>query len=162
MSASISARFNETFSAFNQKMKFFDLVRRHYTILGISATNQSTQRYPLNKRVLFGLSLFVCSFVSHFVYIFRVASGFMDYMVGICTVSGCTIMFVAFVDICLEKNLLFESFDNVEKLIDTSEPVPICTKFLIIPTVQNLQLFQDKMIQNRWLCFPKLINKSND
>lgn len=106
-------------------MKILELVQQHYAILGVSASNQWTQKYPLNERVLFGLLLLGCSFVSHLLYIFRVASDFMDYMVGICSFSGCTIIVVAFVDIALKKNFLFESIGNVEKLIETSEPVSI-------------------------------------
>lgn len=112
-------------------MKLFEIVQQHCALLGISSTNQTTQKCQFNERVLLGFLLFGCIFASYFVYIFRVANGFLDYMVGICTLSGHILIFVCFVTIISKKVLMFESIDRIEKLIDTSEPISNFVVFMI-------------------------------
>lgn len=102
-------------------MKVFKLVQRHYATLGISSSNQWTQKSPFSPRELFVFSLFGCALISHFVYIFRVADGFMDYMVSLCSTSAGFMGIICFAAIDLRKSKLFECTDNMEKLIETSE-----------------------------------------
>lgn len=103
------------------KIKILELVQRHYAILGITPSNQSPQKYSFNRRVFFGFLLFGCVIVLHMMYIFRVANGFMDYIVCICSLSGNTITFICFAAVVFKSNLLFEMIGNMETLIDTSE-----------------------------------------
>lgn len=111
-------------------MKIFRTVRKQYAILGIRSSNQSIRNYSFNKRILFGFLLFAYLILSHFVYFFHVANGFMDCMECICSLSASIIMFVCLAAIVFRKNTLFECIHNMEKLIDTSEAV--LNQFLII------------------------------
>lgn len=54
---------------------------------------------------------------------FHMDGGLMEYMDAICSISATIIMFICFVAIVLKETTLFESFDSIEKLIDTSEPI---------------------------------------
>lgn len=98
-------------------MKIFQTVQRHYAILGISSSNQLNE---LCKIVLFFFT-FGCSIVLQFLYIFRVANGFMDYVEGICMTSSSIITFVSFSAIVFKKPVLFECIDNIERLINKSK-----------------------------------------
>lgn len=104
-------------------MKIFRTVRKLYAILGIDSPNQSLQERHFSKREIFGLSSIGCLIISQFVYIFYVASSFMGYMEAICAISLTTILFVSFATIILKKTVLFELYDRIENLIDTSEAI---------------------------------------
>lgn len=105
------------------KLKIFQIIQRQYAILGISSTNQSAQKLPFNRRVLIGLLFFGCIFTLQFVYIFQVASDFMEYTECICATSGNILIFVCFMAIVLGNTTLFECIDNLEQLIDTSKAI---------------------------------------
>lgn len=114
---------------FNKKRKMkhqlqiFQTVQRQYAILGISSSHQSNRKYPFSERVLFGFLLFGCNIVSHAVYIFHVADGFMEYVECICVTSGSILIYIGFAAIVLGQTAIFETIDKIGKLIDTSEPV---------------------------------------
>ena len=103
-------------------MKIFQTIQKQYAMMGISPTHPWTQKSLFNKKIAFGLLLFAYCIVSQMVFILHVASGFMEYMEAICSSSATVIMFICFVAIVLRKTKLFESIENIEKLIDTSEP----------------------------------------
>lgn len=90
-----------------------------FAIIGISSPTQSNQKYAFMK-VLFGFLFFGCTFVSYFIYIFYVASGFMEYVACIGVTSGTFIIFVCFASVVFRKTTIFECIDSIEKLIDTS------------------------------------------
>lgn len=104
-------------------MKILKTVQNHYATLGVSSSKQLTKKYPFSERVFFGFFLFVYLLVSELVYIYYVAIGFMEYMDCICTISTSIIIFVCFMAIVHRKTTLFESIENLEKLIETSEPL---------------------------------------
>lgn len=105
-----------------KNMKIFEIVQKHYAILGIGpSTQQLAQKYPFSERVILGFLLFGCGAILQFVYIFHVASGPMEYMECVCFLSGIIIMFVCFAAIVFRKTMLFTSIDNIKSLIDTSE-----------------------------------------
>lgn len=104
-------------------MKVFKVVQRHYATLGISASNRTSNFKPSKKRIVFGFLLFGGLIVSNLVYTFYVANGFMEYMECICATSATIIIFICFAAIVYRRTLLFENIDNIEKLIDTSEPI---------------------------------------
>lgn len=106
-----------------RKIKTFRILHGQYAILGISPSNQSNQKYSSDKRVLHGFLLFGWLFVMHFMYIFRVASGFMGYVESICTTSASLIVFVCFSAKVFRRTTLFESIESFERLINTSEPL---------------------------------------
>lgn len=103
------------------KIKIFQTLRRHYAILGISSSNQSAQKCLVNKRILIFFLLFGCSVVSQLVYI-RLANSFLDSMDCICSLYGGGIICVCFTAIVCRKNKLFETIEDIEKLIDSSMP----------------------------------------
>lgn len=111
------------FSLKRSKMIIFRTVRNKYAMVGISSSNQWTQKYSFNKRECFGFLLFGCVTVSQLVYVFYVANGLMEYMECISTGSGTIIMFVCFAAIVFRKTKFFESIDDFEKLIDTSDSI---------------------------------------
>lgn len=137
-------------------MKVFQTLRRQYAILGISSPNPSPQQCPFNERVFFGVFLFGCFIGSQFMYIAYVASSFMDDMQCICSLSGTIIIFVCFLAIVFRKTTLFESIENIEKLIETSK-----TRFYVnenhLSTMsfyssklkQFVYILQDTNIQNQ-------------
>lgn len=102
-------------------MKIFNKIRKQYAILGICSSKQLTQKHPFNNRVLVGFLLFGCGAASKFAYIFYTANDFMEYMVWICSTSGAIIVFICYAAIVFKQILLFESIDNMERLIDSSE-----------------------------------------
>lgn len=104
-------------------MKIFQTVRKQYVIVGINLSNQWTQKYPFSKRVLFGFLLFGYLILSQFVYSFHVADGFMEYVECVSSTSAGILVFVCFAAIDFRKTTLFEIIDNIEKLVDTSEPI---------------------------------------
>lgn len=104
-------------------MKFFENIQKHYAILGISPSQQSTQKCLCNERIFFGFLLFGWLIFLHFMYIFYVANDLMEYIESICVTSACIIIFSCFATIVLRKTTLFEIIDNMEKLIDTREKI---------------------------------------
>lgn len=105
------------------KLKIFKTLQKQYANLGISSSSQqTTQKYPFNERVIHCFLFFGWLFVSHFVYIFHVANGFMEYVQGICTTCASMIVFVCFTSKVFNETKLFESIANIENLINKSEP----------------------------------------
>lgn len=104
-------------------MKIFEIVQRNYATLGISSSHQSTQKYPFNKRELFGFILFACTTVLQYVGTFHDSSNFMEFMVSVCATSGGTLIFVFFLAIVFRKTTLFQSIEHIEKVIDSSESI---------------------------------------
>lgn len=111
--------FEEVFS--ESKMKVFQTIQKQFAILGISSPRPPIQKYPFNERIYFGFLLFGCSTVSKFVYIFHVASGFIEYVECVSVISGSIIIIVCFGAIVFRKSTIFESVDLMEKLLDASE-----------------------------------------
>lgn len=105
------------------KMKVHEAVRQYYAILGISPSHQSNQKYPFSNGVLFGFSSIGSLITSQFLYMFYVASSFMEYMDSMCAIGATAVVFVCFATIVSRKNVLFKSIDGIEKLIDTSESI---------------------------------------
>lgn len=101
-------------------MKIFEGIQRYQAILGISSSKQPVQERPFNIRVALGFLILSCLIASQFVYIFHVASGFMEYMVCICSISANTIILIDFVWTIFQNTSLLETTENLEKLIDTS------------------------------------------
>lgn len=107
---------------FHPRMKIFTIIQSQLAVLGITSSNQSAHyQYPMNRRVLFGFSLYGCCLVSLFGYLFHVANDFMEYVNSICTTSGISIMLFCFVAIVYKRTTLFDSIDSLEKLIETSK-----------------------------------------
>lgn len=103
-------------------MKTFQRVRRQYAILGIeSSSNQSIQKLSFNGRVFFGFSLFPYVYISQVVYICHEASGLMEYMGCISSMSGTIIIFICYATIVFQKTTLFQSIDSIEKHLDMSK-----------------------------------------
>lgn len=103
-------------------MKIFELIQKHYGTLGIIfPSNQSLQKYPFIKRVLFGFLLFAYYIVSQCVYTFYMASGFMGYVDSVSSLAGNNIGFISFTTIVLKRRLLFKCIDNMEKLMEISK-----------------------------------------
>lgn len=101
-------------------MKIFEVVQRNYASLGISLENRWTQKYPWIEQLLPFL-LFGVTILSHLMYIFYLANGFMEYVNCVCTTAATTIIFVCLMAVVFQKTTLFECIGNLEKLIDTSE-----------------------------------------
>lgn len=114
-----------------KKMKIFQIIQRHFAILGISpSSNRSSQTYSFNGRILFGFLLYVYLIPSQFLYIFRVANGFIDYVDCICSTSASILMLVGFAAMVFQKQTLFECIDKMEKQVNTSKMFS-CFKFYI-------------------------------
>lgn len=103
------------------EMKIFRTVRKYYAILGIDSSNQSPQKHHFSKREICGLFSLGCLIISQFAYILCVASSFMGYIEAICALSVTTILLGSCATIIIKKIVLFELYDRIEKLIDTSK-----------------------------------------
>lgn len=103
-------------------MKIFRIIQKQYAILGISSPTEPTQRLLFITRVPFGFLIFGCLAASGFVYIFRVANGFMEYMACISSIFAGIVEFSCLARIALKKTKIFEIIDNIEKLIYASKP----------------------------------------
>lgn len=113
-------------------MRVFETLQKQYMILGItSSSDQSTQKFPFNGRVLAGCSLIVCVAILQFVYIFYVANGFMEYVHSIGSASGTCILFVSFAAIAFQQTALFKTIGGFETLIDTSELIFMVMRLLM-------------------------------
>lgn len=102
-------------------MKILRLVQKHFAALDIGPSNHSAQKYPFNKRILFGFILLGYLIVSQFVYIFHVANGFKEYIECVCSILASITAFVSLPIIVYRETELFESINRMEKLIDTSK-----------------------------------------
>lgn len=111
-------------SSIQENMKILKKLQRDYATLGIQdSSNQLPQEFPFNKSVFFGFFLFGYLIVSQILYIYYVASDFMEYIECIGATFASIIVFVCFTAIIYRKTVLFKSIGNMEKLIDTSEPL---------------------------------------
>lgn len=108
--------------SFKPKMKIFEIVQKQYAVLGISSSQQSTETYPISKKVFLGLLLFGYTTVSEFVYTFYMSRDFMEYVECICSLSGNIIIFICFAAVVIRERAIFEMIGNIEKFIDTSKP----------------------------------------
>lgn len=106
-------------------MKILKIVQRHYAIMGICLSLQSTEKYPFNKRMLLGFLSFGYVIPSLYVYFLYVANGFMEHVMGICAISGTFLQSVGFATIVFKRHLVFECIDNLEKFIETSKALQI-------------------------------------
>lgn len=106
--------------ALRRKMKIFQLIQSYYELMGISSWQQSTKKHSLSKRALFGFILLELCIVSHFLYMFYVANGYMEYVECISTTSGSIITFVCFATIAIKSDILFKIIDNIEGFIVNS------------------------------------------
>lgn len=102
-------------------MKIYHTIRKHYEMLGIAPSQQSTQGHAFNTKILCGFLLFGCSMASRFIYIFYVASGFMEYVQCICVTSASIITFTCFSATVFKMTDIFEKLDDIEQLIETSK-----------------------------------------
>lgn len=102
-------------------MKILQTSLKYCANLGIYSSHQLNQKLPFNKRVVVGFLLFECTLISECVYIFHVADGFMDRMMGISLFYGTFTIFICFASIVFRQALFFESFEKCENLIDASE-----------------------------------------
>lgn len=118
-------------------MKIFQTLQKQYAMVGISrSSNLSNQNYSFNSRTLIGFFIFGWSIFSHFMYIFYVANGFMEYMQGVCTTSASFLIFVGFAAIFFRKATLFKSIVNIEGLIDARE--------FLINILNEISTFQNR------------------
>lgn len=115
---SYSENFNKIFEL---RMNIFQRIKERYAILGIRQSSQSSQKYQLNRRILFGFLVFGCNILSQILFIFRVANGFIEYVDCICATSATMIIFVCFATNVFNRVLLFEVINNIENLIDSSK-----------------------------------------
>lgn len=103
-----------------QKMKIFKTIKKHYAVLGIISSNHS-----LSERICFGFLLSGCNIISQFVYASHVANGFTEYIECICSAFGAVIVFVCFAAVFAKRTSLFETIENIEKLLNGSEAIII-------------------------------------
>lgn len=99
-------------------MKIFHPIQKQYGFLGIPSSNPSTR---FTERILFGVSSYGCVLVLQFVYMFRVVSGFMEFMEGVSSIFAGTLIFICYAAIVFRKSMLLEAIDNIEILIGTSK-----------------------------------------
>lgn len=109
------------FVFWKKKMKIFQILEKHYAFVGISSSKQSPQKYPINGKNLACFLLLGYTISFQFVYTFQVANGFMEYIDCISAISSNIILCICLVTMFSEKTLLFESVEQIEKLIDISE-----------------------------------------
>lgn len=105
-------------------MKILQTIQKYYAILGVSqSSHQLSEKCPclFSERVLILFLLLECCIAAHFMYMFRVANEFMEYVESICATSGNIIIFVCFATIVFKTTTVFQSIEIIEKLIDTSE-----------------------------------------
>lgn len=104
-------------------MKIFQSLRKQFGILGITPSNQLNQKYPLNKRILFGFFILNCSVISELVYTLCVANGFLECVDSICDAFGSIVAVICFAAMALRKSTIFKVIENIENLIDTSKTI---------------------------------------
>lgn len=105
----------------NVEMKVFQILSRLCATLGITPSNQSQRKFPFSQRTLIGFLLFGWTIASHLIYIFYVASAYMEYVECICTATGSFITFVCYIAIISESNTIFAVINRIEGFIETSK-----------------------------------------
>lgn len=101
-------------------MKILQISQESFTVLGITS-KQSKQKLNFNHKIFMGFILLGYSLFGHFVYIIYVDKSFDKYIECVCATIAIVVVTTCFVSMVLGKIILFESIDNIEKLIDTSE-----------------------------------------
>lgn len=101
-------------------MKVFQKLSRQYAILGIRS-NATNPKHAFNERIHAGFFLFGCIIVTKFIYIFRVANAYMEYMECVSTTSGSIIVAVIYTHTVIISDEIFEVFGKIEQFIETSE-----------------------------------------
>ena len=103
-----------------EKMKVLQTSQKYFAIMGISS-EQSNQKYPMNAKILIGFIVLGYSFVAHLVYLIYIANTFDKYIECICATVAMAVITTCFLSMVFGMNLLLESIDNIEKLIETSK-----------------------------------------
>lgn len=119
-------------------MEILQTVQKNYAILGISPPHHSNQRLSFNKKVLFGFLSIGSLIFSQAMFIFYVASGFMEYMDSICAISATIVVFICFATIVLRKTKLFEMIENIKKQIGASKATNLRFSNYTIETMKML------------------------
>lgn len=113
-------------------MDIFRTIQTKLAVLGINSSNQAILKNAFNRRVLFGFLLFGCTVISELMYIFHVASGFMESMDIISATFGSILVFVSFATMVSKRTSLFESINNLEKFIGASKKIVYTLQFIEI------------------------------
>lgn len=141
-------------------MKIFETTQKHFGILGIRPSNQD---HAFNKRILFGFLLFGCFVPLYIVYIFHVADDFMEYVESICVISANIVTFICLSAVVLQRNVIFESIESIDKLIAFSEKEFLHSKRQtnIYITYFHFCNFQEMSVPNLWNSFQNSTRKLN-
>lgn len=118
-------------------MEIFQTIRRHLTLLGIDATQSA-----LNWKLLLGFLLFGDVTIGCALYLVYLAETMIEYMQCFCVISGTIEIGLCFVATVLQKQLLFDYIDHVEKLINTSKFIwgVVFEKFIETLTKVNVKI----------------------
>lgn len=89
--------------------------------MGIRPSEQSTHGHAFNSKIFFGFSIYGVALVPTIGYTACIANNFMEYAQGVSMISAVTVDFTCFVVEVFKMDMIFANFDEIEKLIETSE-----------------------------------------
>lgn len=101
-------------------MKVLQKSQNYFAILGFSS-EQSKQNHCLNYKIVLGWISIGCEFVASAVYLINMANSFDEYIQSICLTVAIIVVVTSFASMVFGMSTLFESIDNIESLIETSE-----------------------------------------
>lgn len=101
-------------------MKVLQTSQKYIAILGISP-EQSKQTIYSNHKILMGFILLGYSLVGHLMYLINEVSTFGQCVECICATFAPIVITTCFASMVFRMSILFESIDNIESLIETSE-----------------------------------------
>lgn len=101
-------------------MKILQISQKCFTALGIDS-EQSKHPFYRNYKILMGFVLLGYSLFGHLVYIIYVDDRFDKYIECVCATVAIVVITTCFASMVFGMSILFESIDNIESLIDTSE-----------------------------------------
>lgn len=141
-----------------QKMKFFLLTQKYFTLLGISSS-QSKRKYPfLNRKILKAYSCYSIAIILFSVSFFGETHTFGEYAELIFRSLLPILLVIAFSIVVFKMEILFKIIDSCEEIVDKSKWIKL---FSLDFNLSSLETFpRNQIIEYRKLLISKQINKS--
>lgn len=101
-------------------MKIFEMIRKHLIVVGMEST-QSTRLNSFNGRLSMSFLLFINYITSSALFLIYSANLIIEFMQCFCIISALIEIGFCFAAIAVQKQLLFNYIESMEKLINKSE-----------------------------------------
>lgn len=101
-------------------MYIFQLTQRSFAIMGVYP-NLWLRTHAFNGNIIKTYFIYLSSCILFFVYFFRVANSFSQYVISIYMTSATVVVLINFTTLVFQSQSVFEFIENIEKLIEKSK-----------------------------------------